>query len=241
MLSHATFPVRSGFLPKGTPMGWFNFLRRSKPPPPASPFGSVRFDDDAVVYERPKGATERIRWGDLQAVLIETTDAGPVASDFYWMLLSKERKSGCVVPSEAEGCNALLSRLQQLPGFDNWLVIRAAASTETNRFLIWERDMVARVQAALDSPVELPTSITQDSLSLLKAVQYLSEFSAAPIGIDARDFKIRFHVDDVGQRQVMLSATPGMTLRNVLTKVVEQVDGAFVYGPERIIVTTRHS
>jgi hypothetical protein len=222
-------------------MGWFDFLRRSKAPPPACPFGSVDFDDDAVVYDHPKGVTEQIRWDELQGILVETTDGGPVASDFYWMLLSKDMKSGCVVPSEADGCNALLSRLQQLPGFDNWLVIRACQSTQNDRFLIWERDMVAQIEGALDRLVELREPVTQSTLSLREAVEYLSELGGAPIGIDARDFKIRFDIDDVGQRQVRLSALPGMTLRQALANVVAQVDGEFVYGPERIVVTTRHS
>jgi hypothetical protein len=187
-------------------MGWFDFYAARSRIRRASPFGTVRFNDDTILYDRPNGPNEQIRWGDLQGVLIETTDAGPFASDFFWMLLSKDLKSGCVVPSEADGCSALLSRLQQLPGFDNWLVVRACQSTDNNRFLIWERDMVARVQAALDSPVELPTSITQDSLSLGEAVQHLCESNSVPvpIDIDTRDFKTRFNIDDVSQRQVRL-------------------------------------
>jgi hypothetical protein len=121
-------------------MGWFDFLRKLKPAPSTErPRAVVQFDAEAVTCTRPGGLTERVRWQDLRGVLIMTTSHGPAVDDFFWVLAGDGAKSGCVVPSEAVGCDRLLERLQQLPGFDNEAVIRACACTEDQRFLCWQR------------------------------------------------------------------------------------------------------
>jgi hypothetical protein len=196
-----------------------------------------------VTCTRPDGLVERVGWADLKAVIIKTTTDGPFGDDFFWMLVGNGLKSGCVVPSESVGCDRLLKRLQQLPGFDNWLVVRACQSTQDNQFLVWEPDMLARVKAALDSPVEFPTSLTQNPMPLGDAIRRVGECADVPlpIALDTRDFKIRFNIENVSERQVQLPTTPGMTVGQVLTKLAEQVDGEIIYGCERIVLTTRHS
>lgn len=97
----------------------------------------VTFDDVAVVRSMADGTRELVRWDDLEAVMILTTDEGPFVDDVFWLL--KGRESGCAIPSEAEGMDALLHRLQALPGFDNEAVIMAMASTENATFLCWRR------------------------------------------------------------------------------------------------------
>ena len=119
-------------------MGLFDFLRRSKPTgttAPASPV--VAFDDEGVTCTRSSGLRESVRWSDLRAVLIKTTADGPAVDDLFWVLVG--RNSGCVVPNEAQGCDRLLERLQQLPGFDNRAVIQASSCIEEQSFLCWER------------------------------------------------------------------------------------------------------
>ena len=113
-------------------MGWLDFLRR---PVPAR--ASVTFDDEAVTCRRPNGLVERVRWAELQVVLIETTDAGPWGDDVLWVLAGEG--SGCVVPSEAEGMGELLERLQRLPGFRNSAVIDAMGCAENRIHIIWNR------------------------------------------------------------------------------------------------------
>jgi hypothetical protein len=98
-------------------MGLLDFLRRQKPVArTATPSAVVRFDDDAVTCTRSNGHTETVRWSDLQAVIVHTTADGPFSDDLFWVLVAHE--GGCVVPSEAVGCDRLLKRLQELPGFD---------------------------------------------------------------------------------------------------------------------------
>lgn len=116
-------------------MGLFDLFRRRSPTPSAR--SVVSFDDESVTCRRPGGLVETVRWSDLRAVIIQTTDAGPAVDDVFWVLVGKT--SGCVVPSEAEGMNPLLERLQRLPNFDNHAVIAAMASTDNQKFLCWER------------------------------------------------------------------------------------------------------
>lgn len=98
---------------------------------------TVRFDDEGVTCIHVNGTIETVRWADLQAVLVRTTADGPAFDDLFWMLIG--RSSGCMVPSEAKGCNDLLSRLQELPDFDNKAVILACQCVDEQTFLCWER------------------------------------------------------------------------------------------------------
>jgi hypothetical protein len=117
-------------------MGFLDFFRRQRLAPSA-PGAVVEFDEEKVTCTRQGGLTESVRWADLRAVLIQTTPNGPAVDDLFWVLAAEG--SGCVVPSEAQGCDRLLERLQQLPGFDNRAVILASQCTEEQTFLCWER------------------------------------------------------------------------------------------------------
>ncbi|MCA9075570.1 MAG: hypothetical protein KDA93_11095 [Planctomycetaceae bacterium] len=98
----------------------------------------VTCDEESVVCQRPNGDKKQVRWDDLRAVLIETNDTGPWGTDVYWLLVGRDAQSGCVVPQGATGEEALLTQLQQLPGFDNEALIEAMGSTENQKFLCWE-------------------------------------------------------------------------------------------------------
>ncbi|MFL5241960.1 MAG: hypothetical protein ACJ8FY_07615 [Gemmataceae bacterium] len=120
-------------------MGLFSLFRRLTPS--ASRRATVTFDDESVTCRRSNGKSETVRWSDLRAVLIQTTDAGPFVDDVFWVLAGE--RSGCVVPSEADGMDRLLERLQRLPNFDNRAVIDAMASTDNREFVCWKRERVA--------------------------------------------------------------------------------------------------
>ncbi len=100
---------------------------------------TVEFDDKRVVHHRPDGTVEEIAWDDLVEVGILTTDDGPFADDVFWMLLARDRRTGCAIPSEARGMKLLLRKLQDLPGFDNGQVVEAMGSTVDARFVCWKR------------------------------------------------------------------------------------------------------
>ena len=100
----------------------------------------VEFDEEGVVRRLPDGGSERVRWEDLREVVIVTTDEGPFVDDVFWMLVGDH--GGCAVPSESPGFEALMGRLQRLPGFDNDAVIRAMMSTENASFVCWRPGLV---------------------------------------------------------------------------------------------------
>jgi len=97
---------------------------------------AVELSAEAITYHRPDGTTCAVRWETLRAVLIETSDEGPFAEDLWWILI--DAGGHCSIPQET-GTDALLARLQELPGFDNEAVIAAMGSVENQRFLCWQR------------------------------------------------------------------------------------------------------
>lgn len=116
----------------------FDFFRKPEADQPVNPSSTaVQFDEDAVTCTRPNGQTERVRWSELRAVLIQTTAVNPASDDLFWVLVGRETR--CIVPNEAQGSGHLLERLQKLPGFDNKAVILACQCTEEQSFLCWKR------------------------------------------------------------------------------------------------------
>ena len=97
----------------------------------------VRFDDERVVRELGDGREESVRWSELTEVDLVTTDAGPYMDDVIWVLHGE--RGGCLVPSQTRGTSELLTRLQQLPNFDNLAVVTAMGSTGNARFVVWQR------------------------------------------------------------------------------------------------------
>ena len=98
---------------------------------------TVRVTDTSVSCERPNREIESVRWDDLKLVGIETTDEGPYLADVFWYLVGEQ--SSCLVPLGASGENALVERLQALPGFDNEALIEAMSSTSNRKFVCWQR------------------------------------------------------------------------------------------------------
>jgi hypothetical protein len=100
----------------------------------------VSFDDEKIICKKPKAEDESITWNKLDAVLIETTNQGPLYTDVFWLLLTKDMSSGCLIPQGATGEKELLGEMQRrLAEFDNEMLIEAMGSTDNRRFLIWER------------------------------------------------------------------------------------------------------
>jgi hypothetical protein len=99
----------------------------------------VTCDDARIVCRLPSGKEESVRWDELDAVLIETNDSGPIGMDVLWLLVGRGARSGCVVPQGAKGERELFDALQRLPGFDNAQVIEAMGCTDNRKFLCWRR------------------------------------------------------------------------------------------------------
>jgi hypothetical protein len=99
----------------------------------------VSFGDQRIVCRRPNDTEESVTWDDLNAVIIETNDTGPLDTDVWWILVGQGAKSGCLIPGGATGEKELLERLQKLPGFDNAKLIDAMGCTDNKRFVCWQR------------------------------------------------------------------------------------------------------
>jgi hypothetical protein len=98
----------------------------------------VSFDDELIKSSRPNGLVEKVKWYDLKAVIIETTDDGPFAPDVFWILVGGNQ-TGCVFPGGATGEKEILEEMQKrLKGFDNETLIQAMGSCNNNKFLIWK-------------------------------------------------------------------------------------------------------
>lgn len=77
-------------------------------------------------------------WDDLEEVSLVTTAAGgPVEQDVLFVLVGG---SGSQVVSMSDpSAQALLARLQSLPGFRNEVLIEGLEATVADRFVLWSR------------------------------------------------------------------------------------------------------
>ena len=97
----------------------------------------VTFDNDYAIYRGKFVKFQKIKWDNLQKVVIRTTDRGSMEDDLFWILVGKDEEI-LIIPSETEGVQKLMEEMQyRLDGFNNEEVIKSAASCENNDFLIW--------------------------------------------------------------------------------------------------------
>jgi len=108
------------------------------PVKPAHPEYEVRFDAEAIHFVYPKpGESRSVRWRDLEAVMIRTTDQGPVVADCFWILGTPEQ--AVVFPMHSTGDPEFLHRLGELPGFDHEQVVLAMGCTDNAEFMCWRK------------------------------------------------------------------------------------------------------
>lgn len=97
----------------------------------------ISFDEQQIKLKAPGGRVSTILWSELVGVGIQTTDEGPMMPDVFWVLGTKE--NSLRFPQGAQGESELLTRLQQLPNFDNAALIASMSSTENNFFVCWQK------------------------------------------------------------------------------------------------------
>ncbi|MHC5021058.1 MAG: hypothetical protein ACYTGX_13295 [Planctomycetota bacterium] len=108
------------------------------PPPDAQPPGTCELDDQRVRRWLEDGQCESVHFAALAHVAILTTADGPFGPDLFWVLVDLAG-NGCVIPGQADIAEALLERVQKLPGFDNATLIKAMSSTEEAKFPLWTK------------------------------------------------------------------------------------------------------
>lgn len=100
---------------------------------------SITIDDDGVRRQLADGTEESVTWAKLKEVAIRTTPEGPWKEDVFFLLVA-EGGGGCAVPAGDSSADALMSRLQSLPDFDNDAFVEAMTTIEDGLFVIWQRE-----------------------------------------------------------------------------------------------------
>ncbi|MEB2542395.1 hypothetical protein [Burkholderia cenocepacia] len=100
---------------------------------------TVTATDTRIEATDGTGAMRSIALSDLGAIVIETNDQGPFASDIWWILFDTNKQFACAFPQDAEGAKAAVDRLLDLPGIDHRKVIDAQTSIQNATFPIWAR------------------------------------------------------------------------------------------------------
>jgi len=86
-----------------------------------------------------KKREERVLWEELVRIEILTTDEGPYADDFFFLLEGREGK-GVAISNELAVKHGLVAILQQrFSGIDHQAIIEASGSTQVRRFLVWQK------------------------------------------------------------------------------------------------------
>ena len=100
---------------------------------PDASFVVVVTAGDEIVCRAPKQEEQRIAMADLGSVSVETNDSGPWGADVWWLLNDMSGKTKVAFPQLATGEDAVLERLQLLPGFE----VRGMNSGENAQFICW--------------------------------------------------------------------------------------------------------
>ena len=98
----------------------------------------VTISESEIINALPDGSIERVAINDLREVAIETNSSGPWGADVWWLLIGAMPSSKCAYPGGATGEQEALKWFNQLPGFDDSVVIKAMGSTSNARFVCWQ-------------------------------------------------------------------------------------------------------
>ena len=100
---------------------------------------SVRVDDNGVVRRLADGSEESVTWSELAAVMIRVMPESPWQEDVFFMLAGPDG-TGTAVPSGDPAADALLERLQLLPGFDHERFVEAMTTDADEAYVVWQAD-----------------------------------------------------------------------------------------------------
>lgn len=98
---------------------------------------AVTVDDNGVRRQLADGSEESVAWSELASVVIRVIPEGPWNEDVFLMLASTDG-TGTAVPSSDPAADALIERLQALPGFDNDRFIEAMTTDADEAYVVWK-------------------------------------------------------------------------------------------------------
>ncbi|MPY98571.1 MAG: hypothetical protein GEU97_11345 [Actinophytocola sp.] len=97
---------------------------------------AVTVDDTGVRRTLADGSVESVTWEELKSVVIRVIPEGPWSEDVFLMLAGADG-TGTAVPSGDPAADALIERLQTLPGFDNERFIEAMTTDADEAYVVW--------------------------------------------------------------------------------------------------------
>lgn len=95
----------------------------------------VEFSDQCIRSVEGDDGAKEVSWADLTEIRIVTNGSGPFAEDVFFVFIASETHY-LIIPQSAID-DAVLRRLQRLPGFDNPALIEAMFSTTDAEFVVW--------------------------------------------------------------------------------------------------------
>lgn len=98
---------------------------------------TVSVDDTGVRRRLADGSEEAVTWAGLSSVMVRVIPDGPWNEDVFFMLVGTDGK-GTAIPSGDPAADALIERLQSLPGFDNEKFIEAMTTDADQAYVVWE-------------------------------------------------------------------------------------------------------
>lgn len=98
---------------------------------------SVSVDDTGVRRLLADGTEESVTWSELSAVVVRVIPEGPWREDVFLMLAAGDG-TGTAVPSGDPAANALIERLQTLPGFDHDMFVEAMTTDADKAYVVWK-------------------------------------------------------------------------------------------------------
>ncbi|HEY7154667.1 MAG TPA: hypothetical protein VH575_11965 [Gemmataceae bacterium] len=133
-------------------MGLLRWLAIRFPNSPLHRVSTLAVDERGIRCVRRSGVCQTVLWEQIHRVLIRTTDKGPFDDDVFFVL---ETDAGTlVIPQDVKTSYELLCHLQQLPGFDNAVVLEAMACTENREAICWQQATHAEQVAPPDRPCD---------------------------------------------------------------------------------------
>lgn len=117
-------------------MGFFDIFKKSdNSAKHEETFWSVGIINQTVILKNPDGKGVSFSIDDIQKIIIETTDEGPIHPDVWWKISTSTETY--VFPSGCNGEDILLQEVQKFPNFNNEEFIKAMCCAENNEFVCW--------------------------------------------------------------------------------------------------------
>ena len=78
-------------------------------------------------------------WNAATESSVMTADGSPWVEDGFYDFSGSEKDQGCPIPTGGYGAGHLVTKICEIPGFDEKKFISAMGCTSNNRFVCWRK------------------------------------------------------------------------------------------------------